>query len=160
MEHGIITDWDDMEKVWEHIFNNELKIEPAEHNILLIEASMNPKSQREKMVKIMFETFNLPGLWIAESANLSLLSVGKLTGLVCASGEGVTQCVSVLDGYALSQGINKMYFAGRDITNYLTKLLNKAGYPLTTNAEREIARDIKEKLYYVSLDFEEKRKKE
>ena len=106
----------------------------------------------------MFETFNLPGLWVAESANLSLFSVGQLTGLVCESGEGVTQCVPVLDGYVLSQGINKMYFAGRDITDLLIKLLNKAGYPLKTNAEREIARDIKEKLCYVSRDFEERKK--
>ena len=107
----------------------------------------------------MFETFNLPGLWVAESANLSLFSVGQLTGLVCESGEGVTQCVPVLDGYVLSQGINKMYFAGRDITDRLIKLLNKAGYPLMTNSERELAREIKEKLCYV-FNYEMKTHKE
>jgi actin beta/gamma 1 len=149
MEHGIITDWDDMEKVWEHIFNNELKIDPSEHNVLLTEAAMISKFQREKMVQIMFDKFKIPGLYISNPATLSLYSSGKLTGIVCESGEGVTQCVPVLDGYALCHEINRMYFGGRDITDYLVKLLNKAGYPLMTNSEREIAREIKEKLCYV-----------
>ena len=159
MEHGIITDWDDMEKVWKHIFDDELKIDPSEHNVLLTEAAMVSKFQREKMVQIMFEQFKTPGLYISNPATLSLYSSGKLTGLVCESGEGVTQCVPVLDGYALCHEINRMYFGGRDITDYLVKLLNKAGYPLMTNSEREIAREIKEKLCYV-FNYEMKTHKE
>ena len=159
MEHGIITDWDDMEKVWEHIFNDVLKIDPSEHNVLLTEAAMNSKFQREKMVQIMFERFKTPNLYIINPATLSLYSSGKLTGLVCESGEGVTQCVPFKDGCALSHAINRMYFGGRDITDYLVKLLNKAGYPLMTNSEREIAREIKEKLCYV-FNYEMKTHKE
>jgi actin-related protein len=60
IEHGIVTSWDDMEKVWHHTFNNELRISPDESPHLHSEAPLNPKSNREKLVQIVFETFNAP----------------------------------------------------------------------------------------------------
>nr|KAF6414879.1 actin beta like 2 [Molossus molossus] len=85
IEHGIVTNWDDMEKIWHHTFYNELRVAPEEHPVLLTEAPLNPKANREKM----------------------------------------------------------------------TQILTERGYSFTTTAEREIVRDIKEKLCYVALDFEQ-----
>ena len=157
IEHGIVNDWDDMEKVWEHTFD-ELRANPEDHNVMLTEAPKNPKTNREKMAKIMFESFNVPGLYIAIQAVLSLYSYGKFTGIVCDSGDGVTHFVPIFDGYALPHSILRMDLAGRDITDYLINLLNEVGVSLTTSAEREIAKDIKEKTCYVALDFEEEKR--
>ena len=96
IESGIVTNWDDMEKVWSYCFNNELRIDPSEHRVLLTEAPKNPKQNREKMTQLMFETFLCQGLFVSIQAVLSLYSNGRTTGCVIDSGDGVTHAVPVL----------------------------------------------------------------
>ena len=159
IDHGIVTNWDDMEKIWWHTFYNELRVAPEEQPVLLTEAPLNPKGNREKMCSIMFESFNVPALYVGIQAILSLYSSGRTTGLVLDIGDGVSHTVPIFDGYSLPHAIMRLNKAGRDITEYLVKIITETGANFTSSAERDIVRTMKENLAYVALDYEEELKK-
>jgi actin-related protein len=154
IEHGIVNDWDAMEKIWEHTYTNELRVKSQDHNAMLTEAPMNPKQNREKMTQIFFDTFHVPRFYVAIQAVLSLYASGRTTGIVIDSGDGVTHSVPIYEGYSLPHAIMRVNLAGRTLTDHMVKLLSETGHHFSTSAEREIVRDIKEELCYVALDFE------
>lgn len=153
IEQGLISDWDDAERILSHCFTNELRVVPQEHHVLIAESPLNPKENRERLTQILFDMFRVPGFYLASTAVLALHAAGKMTGVVVNCGDGVTHVVPIFDGYALPHSILQSNLAGTDITVYLAKLLGERGPQLTTSAELEIVNNIKEKHCYVAADF-------
>merc|ERR1711865_320479 len=153
---GIVESWDDMEKVWGHTFSNELRIEANElHGVLLTEAPKNPKGNREKMTEIMFEKFGVQNCYVALQAVMSLYAAGRVTGLVCDAGDGVSHTIPVYEGYCIPHAIKKMEIAGRVLTKWSRDLLQTIGETFNSAAEMEIVKEIKEKTAFVAQDYAE-----
>lgn len=176
MEHGIVTDWNDMERIWTYIYSkDQLSTFSEEHPVLLTEAPLNPRKNREKAAEIFFETFNVPAWFVSMQAVLSLYvslsprtlnkqylltrlfifvryATGRVTGVVLDSGDGVTHAVPIYEGFAMPNSIMRVDIAGRDVTRHLRALIRKEGFNFRTTAEFEIVRSIKEKCCYLSTN--------
>uniref|UniRef100_A0A3B3T100 Actin related protein 1B n=1 Tax=Paramormyrops kingsleyae TaxID=1676925 RepID=A0A3B3T100_9TELE len=153
MEHGIVKDWNDMERIWQYVYSKEqLQTFSEEHPVLLTEAPLNPSKNRERAAEVFFETFNVPALFISMQAVLSLYATGRTTGVVLDAGDGVTHAVPIYEGFAIPHSIMRVDIAGRDVSRYLRLLLRKEGYDFHTSAEFEVVRTIKERACYLSLN--------
>mmetsp|Transcript_57666 Transcript_57666/g.134325 ORF Transcript_57666/g.134325 Transcript_57666/m.134325 type:complete len:377 (+) Transcript_57666:60-1190(+) len=154
IEHGIVKDWSDMEKVWHHTFFDALRVNPEEHAVVVSEAPMNPRKNRERMIEMLFEKFSVPAAYIVIQAVMSLYSYGRTTGAVLDSGDGVTHVVPVYEGFAMPHAIQRLDLAGRDLSEYMVKILTESGVAMVSSAEKEIVRDMKETCcYFVTDDY-------
>lgn len=159
MTNGIVRDWVDMEHIWDHTFGPEkLNIDPHNSKVLLTEPPMNPMSNREKMIEVMFEKYGFDSVYIAIQAVLTLYSQGLLTGVVLDAGDGVSHICPVYEGFALPHLTRRLDIAGRDITRYLIKLLLLRGYAFNQSADFETVRMMKEKLCYVAYNTQVEQK--
>ena len=154
IENGIITNWEDMEKIWKHIFNNELIISPEEHSVLLTEVPFNSNENREKMAQIMFEHFKVPRLYIDNQSLFVANYYGKTTGIVLDSGDSNSSCVPIVKSFPISNAIRYLNFSGRELTEFMSKILAETGYQFNTNSKKKLLQKIKEKICYVAFDYE------
>ncbi|CAL8315123.1 unnamed protein product [Lota lota] len=153
MKNGVIHNWDDMEKIWHHAFQ-QLCADPEDHPVMLTEAPMNPLQNRQRAVEVMFDRFYVPYVYVAMQAVLALYAAGRCTGVVLDSGDGASHSVPVFEGYSLPHAVQRFPLAGHDVTLHLTKLLQEQGVGMRTSAELEIVREMKERCCRVALDYE------
>jgi len=125
---------------------------------LLTEPPLNPKSNRQQLIKVMFETYGFKGVYVSVQAVLTLYAQGLFTGVVVDSGDGVTHVVPVFEGFVLPHLIKRLDVAGRHVTRYLIKLLQLRGYSFNRTADYETVRQIKEAMCYVGYDRELEKK--
>lgn len=154
IQEGIITNWDNMEKIWNHTFYSILKVPPEETNVLLTEAPFNPRHNREQTLKMMFETFNVPCVALYSQSVLSLYAVGKHTAIAIDCGEGSTNIAPVYEGFLCNDTVSHIPIAGKAIHETLIELLEKSGQILQSKMMKEHMRKVKEDYCYISPDFE------
>lgn len=154
IQEGLITSWDNMEKIWNHTFYSMLKIPPEETNVLLTEAPYNPRRNREQTIKMMFETFNVPGVSLCSQSVLSLYAVGKHTAIAVDCGEGSTNIAPVYEGFLCKDTVTHNPIAGKAIHDSLIRLIEKGGQTLQSKMMKEHMRKVKEEFCYICPDFE------
>ena len=161
IKHGLIENWDNMERMWQRSIFKYLKCEPEDHYFLLTEPPLNPPENREYTAEVMFETFNVPGLYIAVQAILALaaswtskqVTERTLTGTVIDSGDGVTHVIPVADGYVIGSSIKHIPLAGRDITGFVQNMLRERKEDVPPEDLLNVAKAIKERYCYCAPDL-------
>ncbi|XP_064595283.1 uncharacterized protein LOC135461926 isoform X2 [Liolophura sinensis] len=153
IKRGVVTDWDTMEEFWKHMYYNELRAAPEEHPVLITEPPLNPKSNREKMIEIFFESLEVPAFYVTIPAILSCYASGRGSGIILDIGDSVSHVMPIYEGYTIPQVIDRINLGGQDITDYLGRLIQGRGYNLDTTAEHETVRELKEKVCYTAQDY-------
>ncbi|KAF8176107.1 Actin, cytoplasmic [Mycena galopus ATCC 62051] len=153
---GFFHHYADMEAIWRHTYDTELRAMPEAHPLLLTEQPFNPRASQEQMGTILLEGLGVPAFWVGIGAVLALYTAGRTrqTGVVVDSGEGETRFVPVYEGIAVRHGMRRMDVAGRDVTDRVGRMLGERGYAMTKMSERELVRDMKERMCCVALDFQ------
>jgi actin-related protein len=147
---GAVIVWDELEAVWNHALRTVMDVDPTQHAILCAEMPGTPDRTREQQAELLFESFGVPAMYLANQAMLSLYARGKTTGCALECGDGMTHAVPVFDGYAITHASQRLELAGSDVTEYFLKLLKDKGQPATTDT----ARAAKEKHCKLSLDYD------
>lgn len=167
IRHGQIDNWDLMESYWQHCLFRYLRCDPSLHALLLTEPPLNAPENREYTAEIMFESFNVPQLYIAVQAVLALAAswmdakatqhaANPLTGCVVDSGDGVTHIIPVVEGYAIGSAIKHVPLAGREVTLMMQQLLRDRPdlkQLIHPDESLEVARRVKEETCYVCPDL-------
>jgi actin-related protein 3 len=172
IRHGIVDNWDNMERYWQRCIYEYLCCDPEEHMMMLTEPPLNTPENREYTAEIMFETFSVPGLYIAVQAVLALCAslltkqeAGKdasVTGTVIDSGDGVTHIIPVVEGYAIGSCIKHIPLAGRDVSNFILQMMREReeeGIKHLPADALNIAKRCKEQFCYVCPDLVREYKK-
>ena len=155
VQQGVITDMEDMIKIWEHLWNTELLISCENHKFFITEPPKNPKSNREELVKIIFEEFQAPKFYTAIQGVLSLYASGMTTGTVVDCGDGISHTVPIYEGYAIPHAIQPIPLAGRDLNKRLYDLLVQAGHSFSASQHLEDKiYKVKEQHCQVAQDFD------
>ncbi|XP_048192201.1 actin-related protein T1-like [Perognathus longimembris pacificus] len=150
IQRGLVTNWDDLEKLWNHLFELELGVKSCDHPVLMTEHSFNPHESREKMVEIMFEKFDVPEFYLSNHAVGALYASGNVTGLVMDSGDGVTSTVPIYEGCSLPHAVSLLNLAGKDVTEHMIRLLLLKGYNFPSIFNKAVGQDMKEKICFVT----------
>ncbi|OHS97923.1 actin [Tritrichomonas foetus] len=154
-----ITNYGQMEKIWNYIFSDELIIKPEEHPIVLTEAPFTPERNRQQAIQIMMEKFSFAAYYSSIPEVFSLFSAGRTTGLVVDSGESMTDILPVFECYPMYHVFSRLPIGGSHINSYLKRLLMQSGIEINESNENQLLNDIKEKLCYVPIDIEEEQHK-
>lgn len=124
-QNGLIYNWDSMEQIWQHIFENELEVTPKDRPIFLTEPLFNSLVNREKMAQAMFESFECSRMYLSDQAVLALYAYGRVTGVVFESGESRSHVVPMFEGYVMKDGIMNFSITGKQLTKSLKTAFNE-----------------------------------
>lgn len=156
IQRGEITDWEKYETLLHHLFYNEMQIVPEEINIMVTESPLCSKKKRKQLSEILFETYNVQKIHIANSSMLGLFAYGKTSGLVLDSGAGITSTVPIYEGFPLQYASTKMNIGGEDLSlSLLESIKGRIDSMYKEIKGRILADDIKEKLGFIKLNKDE-----
>lgn len=169
IRQGVVQSWDDLETIWTHIVENELKTEAAAQPMLVTQMPLSSEEDETKMAEILMEKLNVPAMFIANKSVMSLYGGGNMTGISIDSGHDTTYLVPSYQGNAINDATLVLKIGGKQVTEHLMNLLMNGKYSFpddnfllwrkkkktkfTVSSRKEIIREMKEQYCLVSPNY-------
>lgn len=155
IHNGVVTNWDQVEKIITKSFDI-LKVKPEDVPVLITESLNISKSNRERWTQILFDTFEIPSLYIASQPYLSLAAVGRTTGMALCVSEGSSYAVPIYENVPSKWALKSCEVTGSKITESLIRYLNtETGNNFGKEKYKHEISDLKEKYFYVAKNYED-----
>ena len=160
IKDGLVQNKDDYEKLFSHIFDAELHVDPEKRPVVLSEPVHNPDSSRRVITEVLYETFRVPSIYLGSAPSLALYNTCKTEGLAVDIGESFSQVAAIYEWTQMPQTLMRTDLAGAAVTRFFLKLLKDASYHFSSPTGMALAQDIKESEGFVALDFDERMKED
>ena len=129
-----------------------MKVVPEEISIMITESPKSPKENKQKLSELLFETFNVQNIHLANSSMLGLFVCGKTSGLIVDSSFNITSSFPLYEGFPLHHASIELNYGGEDISISLLQTIEKDLEPSYKYLKgRLLADNIKEKLGFIPL---------
>ena len=152
IDNRTITNFENMERIWDALFKEELKISPESHPFLVSGSPFNKEENRKRELQIFMEKYQVPSYCPAFSTSLALYNAGLTSGIVIDAGESTTDIAPVFECFTMTHLLQRVDVGGRHVNEYMKKLFNQQGIVLPSTSEKEILRDVKEQIGFVRGD--------
>jgi actin-related protein len=158
IQRGVITDWDNMEKIWRWVTGDEMRLvvqgqDSDIEGLFITEPCMNSRKNRQKTAQFWFEEQDIQKFYVGLQSVLAIYGNGRSTGVCVSVGDGVTEVVPLFDSYPMRHAFQRIHWGGADCTQWLSRELHKANAALETTADALILQKIKEEMCHVALDY-------
>jgi len=169
IRQGTVQNWDDLEAVWTHIFDNELKTESGAQPMIMTQPPLATQEDEDTMAEILVEKLNVPAFFIANKSVMSLYGGGQMTGIAVDSGHDTTYIVPSYQGNPVEEATLVLRMGGRHVTEQLMQQLvnGKYSFPddnfmlwrkkkktnFTVSSRKEVIREMKEQYCTVSTNY-------
>ena len=90
IRQGVVQNWDDLETIWTHIVESELKTDSSAQPMLITQMPLASEEEETRMAEILMEKLNVPAMFIANKSVMSLYGGGNMTGISVDSGHDTT----------------------------------------------------------------------
>jgi len=169
IRQGAVQSWDDLEAIWSHILETELKTEAGTQPIIMTQSPLATKQEEDTMAEILVEKLGVPAFFIANKSVMSLYGGGNMTGIAVDSGHDMTYIVPSYQGNPVEDGSLVLKLGGRHVTDQLMHQLVNGKYSLpddnfmlwrkkkktnfTVSSKKEIIREMKEQYCSVTTNY-------
>jgi len=153
LHRGVVTNMEQYEALLQFVLYDQIGWPQGdEGNLLYAEPLFTSKAEREDLCQLMFEVFNVSGLFFCDQAVLSLYACGKPTGCVVDIGHGKIDITTVTDGQTNVPSARRLEYGGATQSELLRSLLQRRGCGNLSDREIE---GLKERICAVASCSEE-----